>query len=428
MKALQPGIRRSAFALLSVLALLRVSAQDASWIGLWEGELRTARGDFPVRLEIFAGGALLDLPGQGAYGRPVGTLKAEGPDLYLSVELGMEPLELAGPREGELVAGTLIQGGRSGRFELRRTPQGPDRAGELSFDTRRGILPGTLRLPPGAAGLFTLAVLLPDSGTADRDGNNWQVPGRNDSLRMLAEALAEAGIASYRYDKRGAGKAYRLVEDEGSLVFEDHVRDAAACLDSFDGDPRFDRVLVFGLGDGALVGAAALREARADALAAMGVSGRGLRELVVDAALGAPEEYRAEIMRVLGELDAGRFVDSVSPFIENLFRRSFQPYLASWLSYDLGSELSRLSSSGLPVLLLQGDLDLQVTLEEFDRLRMAVPDAEAVLLPGTNHILKLVGNDVEENYASFSDPSFPLSPGIVPALLDFLERVPARAP
>ncbi len=426
MNAFLPRPRRSAFALLWTLSLLRLFAQDPSWLGLWEGEFRIAQGGFPVRLEIFSGGALLDLPEQGAFGWPVRTLKAEGPDLYLSVELGMEPLELAGPREGEVVSGTLIQGGRSGRFELRRARAGSDREGERSFDTGRGILPGTLLLPAGVTGPVTLAVLLPDSGTADRDGNNWQVPGRNDSLRMLAEALAGAGIASYRYDRRGAGMAYRLGEDEGSLVFEDHVRDAAACLRSFEGDPRFDRVLVFGLGDGALVGAAALREARADALAALGVSGRGLRDIILDAALRAPEEYRAEIVRVLGELDAGRFVDSVSPFLENLFRRSFQPYLASWLRYDLGAELSRLSAGGLPILLLQGDLDLQVSMEDFDRLRISVPKAEAVLLPDTNHILKLVGNEVEENYESFSDPSFPLSPGVVPALADFLERVPVR--
>ncbi|HRY79307.1 MAG TPA: hypothetical protein P5313_02705, partial [Spirochaetia bacterium] len=94
--------------------------------------------------------------------------------------------------------------------------------------------------------------------------------------------------------------------------------------------------------------------------------------------------------------------------------------------YDLGTELARLSAAGLPILLMQGDLDLQVTMEEFDRLRLSVPDAEAVLLPDTNHILKLVGNEVEENYESFSDPSYPLSPGVVPALADFLERVPAR--
>ncbi len=427
MRAFPHRPRRLAVAVLSALVLFRLTAQESSWLGLWEGGLRTAQGDFPARLEIFPGGALLDLPDQDAWGWPARTLKAEGGDLYLSVDLGREPLELAGPREGDEVAGTLIQGGRRGSFTFRRVGDAPGGEGERGFDTGRGVLPGTLVLPPDGTGPRTLAVLLPDSGTTDRDGNNWQVPGRNDSLRALAEALAGAGIASYRYDRRGAGKAYRLGEDEGTLVFEDHVRDAAACLRSFEGDPRFDRILVFGLGDGALVGAAALREGRADAFAGMGVSGRGLRDMIEAAATGAPEEYRAEISRVLSELDAGRFVDSVSPFLENLFRRSFQPYLASWLRYDLGTELGRISAGGLPVLLIQGDLDLQVTLEEFDRLRTSVPAAEAVLLPGTNHILKLVGNDVEENYASFSDPSFPLSPGIVPALVDFLGRVPAQA-
>ncbi|NLJ46193.1 MAG: alpha/beta hydrolase [Treponema sp.] len=427
MNVFPPRTRLFCLALFSALTLAGLSAQDAAWLGLWEGRIRTAQGDFPARLEIFPGGALLDLPEQGAFGWPVRTVKAESRDLYIAVDLGMEPLELAGPREGEAVAGTLIQGGRSGRFEFRLARSGPSRDGERSFDTGRGILPGTLLLPPGGSGPRTLAVLLPDSGTTDRDGNNWQVPGRNDSLRLLAEALAEADIASYRYDKRGAGKAYRLGEDEAALTFEDHVRDAAACIRSFDGDPRFDRILVFGLGDGALVGAAALRGSRADALAAQGVSGRGLRDMIREASAGAPPEYQAEIIRIIAELDAGRFVDSVSPFLQNLFRRSFQPYLASWLRYDLGKELAGLTARGLPVLLMQGDLDLQVTLEDFDRLRVSVPEAEAVLLPGTNHILKLVGNAVDENYDSFSDPSYPLSPGVVPALADFLERVPKRA-
>ena len=405
---------------LSAVLVAGPAAQDLSWLGAWEGALRAAQGTNPARLEIFPGGALLDIPGQGVFGWPVGTLRAEGEELYLSVDLGAEPLELAGPRFGDEVSGTLIQGGRKGSFSFRRSAIQPDPAGERGFDTGRGTLPGSLLLPAGLPGPFPLVLILSDSGTTDRDGNNWKVPGRNDAQLLLAEALAEAGAASYRYDKRGAGRAYRLGEDEEGLVFEDHVLDAAACLRSFEGDRRFSRVLVLGLGDGALVGAAALRGARADGLAAMGVSGRNLREMILEAVAGAPEEYSVEIARALSELEAGRFVVEVSPLLQNLLRRSFQPYLASWLGYDLGTELARLSAASLPILLLQGDLDLQVSMEEFDRLRRSAPAAQAVLLPETNHILKRVGNDVEENYASFSDPDFPLSPGIVPALLDFL--------
>ncbi len=422
--------RRASLALLALLLAPKalVGAQDASWLGLWEGAFRIDEEEQPATLRIFPGGALLDMPSLDAFGWPVETLRAQGSQFFFSVPLGDDPLEGAGLRDGKKVSGVLLQRGRKGSFSLAFPEPQPESSGDLDMDTGKCVLPGTLLLPKEAPGPVPLFILLPGSGTTDRDGNNWQVPGRNDSLRLLAEALAEAGMASFRYDKRGAGRAYRLVRDEASLTFADHVADAAACIRSFDGDGRFSMLVVFGHGDGALVGAAALREARADALAAMGVSGRTLRRMIDEAAAGAPPEYRDEIARVLAELEAGRFVDEVSPYIDNLFRRSFQPYLASWLRYDLGKELAALSAAGLPVLLMQGDLDLQVTMEEFDLLRMAAPAAEAVLLPETNHMLKRVGNDVEENYASFSDPSFPLSPGLVPALQDFLTRVPARKP
>ena len=67
-------------------------------------------------------------------------------------------------------------------------------------------LAGTLLLPiwselekvPGV-------VLVSGSGPTDRDGNNALVPDRIDLLKQIAELLAEAGIASLRYDKRGIG-------------------------------------------------------------------------------------------------------------------------------------------------------------------------------------------------------------------------------
>lgn len=403
-------------------------AQEAPWLGRWEGSLTLEGSEIPATLRVFQDGALMDLPSERAYGWPVDTLRLEGGELFLSISLGAEPLAFTGTREGAVVSGALVLGERAGTFALEYSSDQPDRSGDRGFDTGKGELPGTLEIPVDAELPVPLVILIAGSGTTDRDGNNWQVPGRNDSLKLLAKALARSGLASYRYDKRGSGQAYRLGQDERSLVFADHVADAAACIRSFEGDGRFSTLIVFGHGDGALVGAAALRGVRADALVAMGVSGVGLRRMIDEAAAQAPEEYKAEIDAILAELEAGRFVDEVSPYLENLFRRSFQPYLASWLGYDLGKELADLTAAGTPVLLIQGDLDLQVTMEEFDLLRASAPKAEAVLLPGANHMMKQVSNDVEENYASFSDPSFPLSPGLVMAIQEFLTRVPARQP
>jgi uncharacterized protein len=419
------GFKIIAVYLLLALAALRAAAQEGFWLGQWEGNLSIGDSELPAVLHVIPGGALLDLPNDKAFGWPVDSVLLEGDNFSMSFSLGVAPLEFTGKRGGNSMAGTFTQNGQTGKFTFQYSPNQPDHSSDRSVDIGTGKLPGTLELPKDASGPVPLIIILAGSGTTDRNGNNWQVPGRNDSLALFADALAQAGVASYRYDKRGAGEAYRLGGDEASLVFADHVSDAVACIRSFEGDSRFSHILVFGHGDGALIGAAALREAPADGLIAMGVSGRTLRDLIGEAASGAPDEYKAEINTILAELDAGRFVDKVSPYLENLFRRSFQPYLASWLKYDLKKELADLTETGVPVLLMQGDLDMQVTMEEFNLLRAAAPKAEAVLLPQTNHMLKAVGNDVEENYASFSDPSFPISPGLVPAIQDFLTRFSA---
>src|SRR6185437_10707746 len=63
---------------------------------------------------------------------------------------------------------------------------------------------GTVVRPFGP-GPFPAVVMVAGSGPTDRDWNSPLLPGTNGSARLLAEALAQAGIASLRYDKRGIG-------------------------------------------------------------------------------------------------------------------------------------------------------------------------------------------------------------------------------
>ena len=63
---------------------------------------------------------------------------------------------------------------------------------------------GTLVKPVGP-GPFPAVVMVAGSGPTDRDWNSPLLPGSNGSARQIAEALARAGIASLRYDKRGSG-------------------------------------------------------------------------------------------------------------------------------------------------------------------------------------------------------------------------------
>jgi hypothetical protein len=63
---------------------------------------------------------------------------------------------------------------------------------------------GTLMLPDGS-GPFPAVVLVAGSGPTDRDWCSPLLPGTNGSGRLFAEAFADAGIGSLRYDKRASG-------------------------------------------------------------------------------------------------------------------------------------------------------------------------------------------------------------------------------
>jgi hypothetical protein len=102
-------------------------------------------------------------------------------------------------------------------------------------------------LPAGPAGDigpggFHLAIFVPGSGSTDRDGNNYQVPGTNDSTLQLALALASRGIASFRYDKRGVGESWALAPDESRLSFDDYIEDLRAILARLAKEPGFSGI------------------------------------------------------------------------------------------------------------------------------------------------------------------------------------------
>ena len=90
---------------------------------------------------------------------------------------------------------------------------------------------GTMVKPVGP-GPFPAVVMVAGSGPTDRDWNSPLLPGTNGSARLLAEALAQAGFASLRYDKRVSGPHARenvplLI---GKVSMQSHVDELAGAV------------------------------------------------------------------------------------------------------------------------------------------------------------------------------------------------------
>jgi alpha/beta superfamily hydrolase len=425
-------------------------------------------------------GGLVDMPSRGLFGYPMGDLRRDSGSLCFSLRGGAPfdgrfELRLAGPGTAANAAGTAAAGGEVGGSdgavvsgELRIFSAGSEAGEEViaegvfslaresesarpleygldyPIDTGRGVLPGSLLVPELDSPAPVVLIL--SGAQADRDGNNYAVPGASDSLLQLALSLRGRGVATLRFDKRGCGEAYVLAPEEGELLFDDHIDDARAALRALAADRRFSSITVAGFAEGALVGASALalmpdsafagagaaaREGAAGPGAAVPVSGivalcasgKTEAEAVEEALASAPEELREEAAAIMSALRSGGRWPDPSPYFADYFRPSAQPYLASLFARNIRDAFAAASARSA-ALVVAGGSDLQVAPAESELLAASAAGAELRTVPGMSHALKGVGDDEELNYASFTDPSIPLAEGLVDLLAAFAKRAP----
>lgn len=286
-----------------------------------------------------------------------------------------------------------------------------------------GILVGSVRCP-ATSGPWPVVLLISGSGPTDRDGNSAALPGQNNSLRQLAEALAARGIASVRYDKRGVGASRTAVGSEADLRFGMFADDATAWAQQLRADPRFTTVTVAGHSEGSLLGMLATRRANADAFVSIAGVGRPAAQVIHEQLLTrAPAALIAEADRAMARLVAGQTADSVPLALAALFRPSVQSYLISWFRYDPVAEIRRL---GVPALIAQGSTDIQVAIEDARLLAGTDPKAALAIIDGMNHVLKMVPPDQAAQLRSYSDSTLPVAPPLIDAIATFVTGVHRR--
>ncbi|MBZ2174428.1 lysophospholipase [Schnuerera sp. xch1] len=290
---------------------------------------------------------------------------------------------------------------------------------EYNLETSAGTIFGTLMMPEDLES-STVAVIIAGSGPTDRDGNNPTISGKNDSLKMIAEALANEGISSVRYDKRGIGESAALVEKEEDLIFEDYINDVVDWVDRLKEDTRFDKVVIIGHSEGALIGATAAYSSDVDGFVSIAGMGYSAYDTLARQLKEQSEEVYQISEPIIEELKQGNLVDDVPEGLHSLFRPSVQPYMISWFKYNPVEEISKIEK---PILIIQGDNDIQITIEDAELLNQGNPDAELVILRGMNHILKDAPEDREENLATYSDPELPLNQQLIEELTTFINEL-----
>jgi hypothetical protein len=291
-----------------------------------------------------------------------------------------------------------------------------------------GKVSGTILMPAGVA-KAPVVLIIAGSGPTDRDGNSPAIGGKNNTYKMLAEALAADGIASLRYDKRGLAASVVTGLKEADLRFETFVEDAVAWIGYLKKDGRFSTVSVVGHSEGSLIGMLAVRLAKADAYVSIAGIAKGAAGILRDQLrpqIGTMAALWEGTELVLSSLEAGKAVDPLPagiaavPGLAQLFRPSVQPYMISWFKYVPSAEIAKLT---VPTLILQGSTDIQVTVDEAKALAAAKPGARLEIVDGMNHIMKAVPSDRPTQLASYGDPTLPIAPDVPKAIAALVRSV-----
>lgn len=286
------------------------------------------------------------------------------------------------------------------------------------LNTSDGQIKGKVIIPGTGTG-YPVVLLIAGSGPTDMDGNQSRMT--NNSLKFLAEGLAKNGVATLRFDKRGIASSAAAGKDEYSVRLEDFVKDVEGWIDYLARDRRFSAIYVAGHSEGALIGMLASRNnPKVKGYISLAGSGRPLYEVVNEQLAGQPEVIRKMATAVNDSLKAGKLVPNVPLGLQALFRPSVQPFLISCYKYNPQTEIKKLT---IPILIIQGKTDIQVTTKDAELLKQAVPGAKLHLIDNMNHILKeCASTDRQRQMATYIDPQLPVDESLLILIKKFVEK------
>lgn len=283
--------------------------------------------------------------------------------------------------------------------------------------TTTGTLKGSLFVPAGKT-KFPVVIIIAGSGPTDRYGNS-PLGIKANSYKMMAEALVDQNIGVLLFDKRGIAKSMAAVKREQDLRFEDYVNDAVQWVQLVQKDARIKGVFIAGHSEGSLIGMLAAQKVKINGYISITGPAKGIAEIIVGQyAQQLPKAARI-VDSLFNRLKNDQPIDSVPPYLTAIFRPSVQPYIKSWMKYIPCQEIVKLK---IPVLIIQGGTDIQVSPKEALLLQQCKPDAQILLLDSMNHVLKNSSVNRMQNITSYSNPTMPLAPGLITGILNFIKK------
>ncbi|WP_427017511.1 alpha/beta hydrolase [Pseudarthrobacter sp. P1] len=299
---------------------------------------------------------------------------------------------------------------------------------------------------PAGEGPFPAVVLVAGSGPTDRNWCSPLLPGGNGSGRLFAKALADAGIASLRYDKRVSGPhaMENVAKLIGKLSMQSHLDELVAAVQALTRLDFVDSTRIVGLGnsEGALHVlhyATSTQEVPFAGIVLAAPPGRPIQEVLLSQlALQAAQvpggaQLLPKVQEAAARYTAGEPMnpDPALPESVKMVLASFEAPANLPLARELWVESTRnsLGQVQIPTLVLIGGSDVQIDVHaDGDPLQEASAGMANVTFafpPNANHVFKEDDRTPAEVAATpgngYNDPGTHLDPESLQTILTWLQ-------
>ena len=402
-------INRTTRRIVGVLLLLLLSVTSygvtaGNIKGTWHGTLKLNAMKLSIVMHFSDNACTLDSPDQGAKG-----IKGE------VREITAEKVDVAFPTLNATYTGVLKDGKIEGTFTqmgyklplvleegqpVRIRPQTPQppfpyQTEEVSFVNTEdsASLAGTLTYPVGynSKRKVPVVIMVTGSGLQNRDEELFE----HKPFLVIADFLARNGIASLRYDDRGAGLSTGDIEN---VTTEGFCRDAAAGIAFLRKTGHFSKIGVLGHSEGGSIAFMLAAQKKCEFIVSM--AGPGLRgdSIIV--------EQTNELLRQQGQ----PATMTVRQMRLTMLLQKTNPWYDYFVDFDPAPVIKQIKC---PALFLNGDKDSQVMAASnipvirallSDNEKHQLPDNQVIkVYPGLNHLFQHCTTGMPAEYGSIEE-------------------------